>query len=49
LANIDAFFDDIYAENNKNYIEIENICTVEFLAEENQSEILIKNIYFKNL
>ena len=49
LANIDAFFDDIYTENNKNYIKIENICTVEFSMEENQSEILIKNIYFKNL
>jgi len=49
LANIDAFFDDIYTENHKNYIKIENICTVEFSMEENQTEILIKNIYFKNL
>ena len=47
LANIDAFFDDIYVENNKKYIEIENIGIVEFSMEENQSEILIKNIYFK--
>ena len=48
LANIDAFFDDIYVENNKKYIEIENIGIIEFSMEENQSEILIKNIYFKN-
>jgi len=49
LSNIDAFFDDIYAENNKKYIEIENIGIIEFAMEKNQSEILIKNIYFKNL
>jgi hypothetical protein len=49
LANIDAFFDDIYTVNNRKYIEIENIGIVEFSMEENQSEILIKNIYFKNL
>jgi len=49
LANIDAFFDDIYTVNNKKYIEIENIGIVEFSMEENQSEILIKNIIFKNL
>ena len=49
LANIDAFFDDIYIENNRKYIEIENIGIVEFSMEENQSEILIKNIYFKNI
>jgi len=49
LVYIDLFFDDIYTKNGKNYIDIEDICTVEFWAEENQSEILIKNIYFKNL
>jgi len=49
LVYIDLFYEDIYAKNGKNYIDIEDICTVEFWAEENQSEILIKNIYFKNL
>jgi len=49
LVYIDLFFDDIYTKNGKNYIDIEDICTVEFWAEENQSEILIENIYFKNL
>jgi len=48
LTHIDIFFDDVYTENDKKYIEIENICTVEFYAEENQSEILIKNIYFRD-
>ena len=49
LAYIDLFFNDIYTQNGKTHIDIENICTVEFSMEENQSEILIKNIYFKNL
>ena len=47
LSHIDAFFDDVYTQNGKKYIDIENICTVEFLTKNNQSEILIKNIYFK--
>ena len=49
LINIDAFFDDIYTVNNRKYIKVENIGVIEFSMEENQSEILIKNIYFKNL
>ena len=48
LMHIDAFFDDIYSQNGKNYIDIEGICTVEFWAEGNQTEIFIENIYFKN-
>ena len=48
LAYIDLFLDDIYTKNDKKYIDIENICTVEFSLENNQSEILIKNIFFKN-
>jgi hypothetical protein len=47
LTHIDAFFDDIETENNKNYINIKDICIVEFSAEDNQKERLIKNIYFK--
>jgi hypothetical protein len=46
LAYIDLFFDDIYIENDKKYIDIEDICTVEFSVESNLTEILIKNIYF---
>ncbi|MCL2329125.1 MAG: hypothetical protein FWC39_11525 [Bacteroidetes bacterium] len=48
LTHIDAFFDDIYLKNGQKHIDIENICTVEFSAEDNQTEILIKNIYFSN-
>ena len=48
LTHIDAFFDDVYTENDKKYIAIENVCIVEFSMEDNQSEILIKNIYFEN-
>jgi len=47
LAYIDLFLDDVYTKNNREYIDIENICTVEF-SMKNQTEILIKNIYFKN-
>jgi len=49
LINIDAFFDDIYIINGEQYIDIEDIGTVEFATEDNNAEILIKNIYFKNL
>ena len=48
LANIEAFFDDIYIIKGKKYIDLEGIGTVEFSMEDNQSEILIKNVYFKN-
>ncbi|MDR0872906.1 MAG: hypothetical protein LBN27_05480 [Prevotellaceae bacterium] len=47
LAHIDVFFDDIYIDNGKKYINIQDICTVEFSIENNE-EVLIKNIYFKN-
>ena len=49
LTHIDAFFEDIYFKNGRKYIDIEGICTVEFSMEDNHAEILIKNIYFKNL
>ena len=48
LMHIDAFFDDIYIINGKKYIDIEGVCIVEFLTRNNQTEILIENIYFKN-
>jgi len=48
LTNIEACFDDIYIINGKKYIDLEGIGTVEFSMEDNQSEILIKNVYFKN-
>ncbi len=47
--HFDVFFDDIYTENNKQYIDIENVGTVELSVEDNQTEVLIKNIYFKNI
>jgi len=49
LTHIDAFFDDIYIKNGKKYIDIEGVCTVEFLTKNNQTEIFVENIYFKNL
>ena len=49
LTHIDVFFDDIYIKNRKKYIDIEGVCTVEFLTRNNQSEILVENIYFKNI
>ena len=48
LAHIDAFFDDVYTENGKKYIDIEKVATIEFTMEDNQTEVLVKNIYFKN-
>jgi hypothetical protein len=49
LVDIDAFLGGIYAVNEKKYIDLVGIGTVEFSMEDNQSEILIRNIYFKNL
>jgi len=49
LTHIDAFFDDIYFKNGKKYIDIEGICTVEFLTRNNQTEVFVENVYFKNL
>jgi len=46
LAYIDLFFDDIYIKNGKKYIDIEDVCTVEFLTKNNQTEVLVENIYF---
>jgi hypothetical protein len=49
LTHIDAFFDDVYIKNGKKYIDIEGVCIVEFLTKNNQTEIFVENIYFKNL
>jgi hypothetical protein len=48
-TQIDAFFDDIYIKNGKKYIDIKEICTVEFLTKNNQTEVFVENIYFKIL
>jgi hypothetical protein len=48
LVHIDAFFDDIYFKNGKKYIDIEDICIIEFLTKNNQTEVFVENIYFKN-
>ena len=49
LVNIDAFINDIYIIKGEKYINLEGIGTVEFSMEDNHAEILIKNIYFKNI
>ena len=49
LTHIAAFFDDIYIKNGKKYIDIEGVCSVEFLTKNNQTEVFVENIYFKNL
>jgi len=47
LAYIEAYFENVYVLNGKNFIDIDNICRVEFSVENNYSEIIVKNIYFK--
>ena len=49
MASKRVIVSEIAEETIGRYFEIENIGIVEFSMEENQSEILIKNIYFKNL
>ena len=47
LAYIEAYFEDVYTFDGKNFIDIDNICRVEFSIESNYSGIIVKNIYFK--
>jgi len=49
LIHIDACFDDIYIMSGKKYIDIEGVCTIEFLTKNNQTEVFVENVYFKNL
>ena len=44
LADIDVYIDDWYVSDNKNCLEIDNICRVEFAKE--YDNILIENIIF---
>jgi len=44
LASFDI--SQAYIINGKKYVDIENICSVEFLMRNNATEILITNIYF---
>ena len=37
---------ETYVVNGKNFIDIENICKVEYKIENNDTEIVIKDIYF---
>jgi len=48
LSNIEAYFDNVYVLQGKNYIDIDDFCKVEFSIENNYSEIIVKNIYFVN-
>ena len=46
LSNIEAYFDNVYVLQGKNFIDIDDFCRVEFSIENNYSEIIVKNIYF---
>ena len=37
---------ETYVVNRKNFIDIEDICRVEYKIENNDTEIVIKDIYF---
>ncbi|MCL2326956.1 MAG: hypothetical protein FWC39_00430 [Bacteroidetes bacterium] len=39
---------EAYFIKGKAFVDIEDICTIEFFMEDNQTEILIENIYFTN-
>jgi predicted glycosyltransferase len=47
LSHIEAYFDNVYVLQDKNFIDIDDFCKVEFSIENNYTEIIIKNIYFK--
>lgn len=44
LAHFDAHIDETYCEKNRNYLNINNLCLVEFAKENNI--ILIKDLIF---
>jgi len=41
----DFDFSQAYLINGKKYVDIENICTIEFVLRKNATEILVVNIY----
>ena len=47
LSQIDAYFDDVYVLQGKNFIDIDEFCRIEFSIENNYSEIIVKNIWFR--
>ena len=47
LSHIDAYFDNVYVLQGKNFIDIDDFCRVEFSIKNNYTEIIVKNIYFK--
>ena len=40
--------DQTYVDNNRNFIDIKNIGTIEYQIENNQNEIIVMNIQFSN-
>jgi len=44
LAHFDAYQDDAYCVSQRNYLNIDNLCVVEFAKENNI--ILIKDLHF---
>jgi len=47
LSHIDAYFDNVYVLQGKNFIDIDDFCRVEFSIKNNYTEIIVKNIYFR--
>lgn len=37
---------DVYAIDDKNFVKIENICIVEYELTDNDSQLIVQNIYF---
>lgn len=37
---------ETYVVNGKNFIDIDDICKIEYKIEDNNTEVVIKNIYF---
>ena len=47
LSQIEAYFDNVYLLQGRNFIDIDDFCRVEFSIENNYEEIIVKNIYFR--
>ena len=46
LSQINCF--DTYIVNEKNFVDIDDICRVEYKIENNNTEVVIKDVHFNN-
>jgi len=48
LSKIKLYLDQTYVKDNRNFIDVGNIATIEYEIANDESLIVVKNIYFNN-